>query len=118
MKGAIPTKESTKNRLKKAERTVSDPEEYAEIKALIRRGTYYDELTDEQKTQYCNYYGAHRKALEDIEQMVTGTFHFKLEPRKRPPTDAELEEIIKEVERIVDEERTKYNDQESPLEMD
>ena len=79
---------------------------------LIARGAYYDELTSEEKEKYEEY----KESLGGVADDVAGArlellfaelredgrdpYHFKLTPRKRPPTPEEHEQHVKEVQEI------------------
>lgn len=87
------------NRLKKLEK--EHTAEFTEIIQLIRRGAFYDELTDEQKDLYCKYKGHDREAMETIEEYINGSLHLQLKKNEPPPTKEELREITEEIERFL-----------------
>lgn len=82
--------------------------EHSSIIRLIKMGTFYDDLTDEQKDQYCLYRGIDRDVHEEMCQLineecgvpyfVTRPLHFLLEPKPKPLTSKELQERVKEIE--------------------
>lgn len=104
-------------RLKRLEATNKGISLYPDILQLIKNGTYYDQLTDDQKSRYVQYrYGISRKTYEDLELMVnfegapydflhtaediaeSGVFHFLLEYVPRPVTEEEFEKNRQEIE--------------------
>lgn len=85
-------------RLKKLE---SNPaQQWRDVRCLICQGRYYDELSDEQQMRYCEYRGIERNAFEEVETAVSGSLHFRLEPKPDPPTPSKLREIIKQLQTI------------------
>lgn len=85
-------------RLKKLE---SNPaQQWRDVRCLICQGRYYDELSDEQRHRYCEYWGTERNAFEEVETAVSGSLHFRLEPKPDPPTPSKLREIIKQLQTI------------------
>ena len=107
---------SVDSRLKKLENVKSRA--FSDVLSLIREGRYYDELDDHQKDRYFQYHGHDRKATEEVYTMICSSFdrdplHFKLEYKKRPPTRAEFEERVREVEAIFREYEEEYNSPEA-----
>ncbi len=84
------------NRLKKLEGISENTS--LEILKLIKSGAYYDELTDNQRDDYCRYLNTDRCSFEEVHLMVIQTLHVKLEDRPKPPTSEELKQRIEEVE--------------------
>lgn len=100
---------SLKNRIKRVETQTYGGEDLARIAELLDRGAYYDELTEEEKFLYCNYYGCDREAWEDINSYLHGNLHFKIERKPRPLTDKEFRERVREVQAYVEEAIEEYN---------
>lgn len=100
---------SCKQRLMKLEKGSS--QDFSEIRTLIRKGTFYDELTETQKADYekykCSLGGvAVDIASAELDILFNDTprseaFHFKLSKRQPPPTREELAERIEEVQEIL-----------------
>ena len=76
---------------------------------LIASAAYYDDLTDDNKNAYCDYYGYERGVMENLSYAVMGNLHFQLRRKPKLPTDAEFRENVREVERIMDEIIGEYN---------
>lgn len=76
-------------------------QEYSDINCLICQGRFYDELSEEQRYRYCEYYGVDKQAFEDVNLAVIGTLHFKLEHKRKPSTRAEMNALIEEIEKLV-----------------
>lgn len=129
-----------KARLKRLEDATGKISLYPDVVKLIKNGTYYDQLTDDQKDRYVQYrYGISRKVYEDLELMVnfegapydflhtdedikeSGVFHFLLDFVPRPPTPEEFEQNRREIEEFFyqleedPEETTAYNAQHAEL---
>ena len=68
------------------------------IYRLITEKGFYDRLDERERQLYADYKGADRQALEEVEQAVNGNLHFPLERNTEPPTAADLQSIIDEVE--------------------
>ena len=100
-----------KKRIKKAQANAGG--NLGIVGELIRRKAYYDELTDEEKNAYCDYLDIEREALETVEQAVTGTLHFKVKRKPKPPTKEELREAVREVEDAVQGYIDEYNSPEA-----
>ena len=84
------------NRLKKLEKERTT--EYNEVISLIKKGAYYDDVSDDVKELYCEYKGTTREVLETIEEMVAGNLHFQMELNPtREPTSKELQQIAEEI---------------------
>lgn len=123
-----------KARLKRLEDAAGKISLYPDVVKLIKNGTYYDQLTNDQKDRYVQYrYGISRKTYEDLELLVnfegtpydflhtdedikeSGVFHFLLDYVPRPPTPEELEQNRREIEEFFDqaeedpEEKAAYN---------
>lgn len=90
---------------------------YPDVVKLIKNGTYYDQLTDDQKDRYVQYrYGISRKTYEDLTLWISfegapydflhtaedikesGVFHFLLDYVPRPATPEEFEQNRREIE--------------------
>lgn len=82
-----------KNRLQKLEAKRSNP--YADIEKLIEQHRLYDEITDEQRTRYCEYIGIPQDVFEEIDLAVLGDNSVYLR-KIDPPTPEELNEILSE----------------------
>ena len=89
---------SAKTRLKRLEHKAI-AEGFSDVLSWIHAGRFYDELTEEERKRYCQYqYG------EGIEEPPDGYFskvfglpfdyHFRLEYKKKPLTEAEIKENI------------------------
>lgn len=98
-----------KARVKKAQGQAQAGGNLERIAALLDRGAYYDELTDEEKIAYCEYRDTERDALEKINSLFLGTLHFQLEKRPKPPTREERRQIAEEVEAIARKYEEEYN---------
>lgn len=103
---------SVESRLRKLENVKS--REFSDVLSLIREGRYYDELDDRQKDRYFQYHGQDRCSVEKVRAQICGYYnedplHFKLEYKKRPPTRAEFEERVREVQAYFLEVEEKYN---------
>lgn len=86
-------------RLKKIESANST--ESVEVLNWIAKGLYYDELTADQKTIYCNYHGISQEAVEAVRLMIAHddiktAFHFPLEKRQPPMTPEEERQHIRQ----------------------
>lgn len=68
------------------------------ILQLIRAGAFYDEISEAEKDLYCEYRHFDRYAMEEVEQLVNGTLHFRLE---RIPAPEPLDQIQAEVSAMV-----------------
>jgi len=84
------------NRLKKLEGVRDDIS--IEILQLIKSGAFYDELTIEQKDDYCRYLNTDRITFEEVHLFVLESLHVRLEERPKPPTPEEMKQRIEEVE--------------------
>ena len=69
-----------------------------EIMRKIAQGAYYDELSDIEKAQYCQYYGTPREVSAEMLIMFFDTLHVTLERKPKPPTPEEHARRIKEIE--------------------
>lgn len=88
-----------KNYDKRLEKLESNPaQQWRDVRCLICQGRYYDELSDEQRHRYCEYRGIEQNAYEEVETAVSGSLHFRLEPKPDPPTPSKLREIIKQIQ--------------------
>ena len=79
------------------------PQEDFRILELIKKGAFYDELTDEEKESYAQHWKTDRETLESVNNAVIGSLHFPLERRRPPRNREELERRILEVENMIDE---------------
>ena len=77
--------------------------DFRHLAHLIRSGAYYDELTDAEKDEYCLYCDVSRNVFETVTFTVLETLHTPLEFKKPPPTAAELEKTIQEVQEYIEE---------------
>ena len=74
--------------------------ESVEVLHWIAKGLYYDDLSDEQRSQYCNYHGIGREGVEAVRLMISGNdcqaaFHFPLEKKQPPMTREEERQHLK-----------------------
>lgn len=76
-------------------------QEYSDINCLICQGRFYDELSEEQRYRYCEYYGVDKQAFEEVNLAVIGTLHFRLERKLKPPTSSEMNVLIEETENLI-----------------
>ena len=100
---------SLKNRIKKAQGRTHAGEYLGRIAELIAQGAYYDELTDEEKTAYCDYLGTQREAFEQVYGYIMGSLHIPIEKKPKPLTEAQFRERAREVEGIVNGYIKEYN---------
>lgn len=98
-----------RNRIMKAQMKAQANNDLGRLAALLARGAFYDECTDEEKNAYCKYQGTEREALENINGYILGTLHFKLERRQRRPTEAEQQRNFLETRMLVQEMVRMYN---------
>lgn len=98
-----------RNRIIKAQMKAQAGNDLGRIAALLARGAFYDECTDEEKAAYCKYHDTERDALEKIYGYIKGTLHFQLERKQRPPTEAEQRETFLETRMFVQEMVRRYN---------
>lgn len=89
-------KQNYERRLEKLESNPS--QQWRDVRCLICQGKYYDELTAEQQTRYCEYIGTTPEAFADCNLAVTGSLHIRLESKPDPPTPSKLREIIKQIQ--------------------
>ena len=89
---------SYKKRLERLEAPRRQP--FADILALIEKHCLYDEITDEQRTRYCQYIGISQAIFEEINLQVVGDTSVYLR-RLETPTAEELKEIIAELEQTI-----------------
>lgn len=73
---------------------------FADIVALIEKHCLYDEITDRQRTRYCQYIGIPQAIFEEINMTVLGNTSVYLR-RIEPPTPEELQVILEEQEIII-----------------
>lgn len=66
---------------------------------LVRSGRCYNELSDDEKDGYCEYWNTPRDVLEAVELAVTGSLDFSLQLKPNEP----LVKIVNEVEKLVTE---------------
>ena len=93
--------------------------EFFEIQKLVLQGAYYDELSEDQKETYRRYKESIGGVADDIsgaelEILINGiskkdAYHFQLSPRKRPPTEEEMKQIVEEVESYFSEKKKEFN---------
>lgn len=100
---------SLKNRIKKAQGRTHAGEYLGRIAELIAQGAYYDELTDEEKTAYCDYLGTEREAFETVHGYIMGSLHIPIEKKPKPLTEAQFRERVREVEAYMQEITDEYN---------
>lgn len=91
-------------RLKAVEQKAAAASRFAAIRSAIRKHLYYDELSEPDRTLYCEFIGIDRAVMEHIMLTVAGDLHFILREFEQP-TPQELQEIIAEVEEMVNSER-------------
>ena len=101
-----------RNRIRKAQVNATAGGSLGLVADAIARGAYYDEMTEEEKNAYCDYHGFDRDAMERLEVLITGTLHFQAEKKPKPPTQAEFEASVREVERLMNEYTEQYNSEE------
>lgn len=80
--------------------------QFTELFQCIRKGMYYDELTPELQNQYQEY-----KGYDEISAIVTmnhyffgsdlNDYHIPLEFNPKPPTPAEYQKNLEEIERYL-----------------
>ena len=87
-------------RLRRLEKAAPS-DDYLTIYELIRQGKFYDQLTADQRDEFCRYRGLNRAALEEVERAVNGTIHFPLTKKPFEQTKDQLQPIINEIERAV-----------------
>lgn len=104
---------SLKNRIKKAQGRTHAGEYLGRIAELIAQGAYYDELTNEEKTAYCDYLGTEREAFETVHGYVMGSLHIPIEKKPKPLTEAQFLERVREVEETVQGFVEEYNSPEA-----
>ena len=93
---------------------------YYDVQKLIAAGTYYDELTAEQKEEYEKYKCSLGGVADDIaaakldvlfnEVSEREAFHFKLSERKPAVTREELQESIDEIKQYIEEMKEQDNE--------
>ncbi len=79
----------------------ASPPDFNDVLVLIRRGAFYDELTDGERDAYCRYHEVDRGAAEQIELCVNGNLHFPLKRKERPLTPDEFAERVLWVEQMM-----------------
>ena len=90
-----------KNYDKRLEKLESNPaQQWRDVRCLICQGRYYDELTADQRQRYCEYRGIERNAFEEVETAVSGSLHFRLEPKPDSPAPSKLRHIITQLQTI------------------
>ena len=109
---------SLKNRIKKAQGRTHAGEYLGRIAELIAQGAYYDELTDEEKTAYCDYLGTEREAFETVHGYIMGSLHIPIEKKPKPLTEAQFRERVREVEEIMQGFIEEYNSPEAKAERE
>ena len=65
---------------------------------MVRNGRLYDGISDSEKDAYCEYWGAPRTVLEEIELAVNGSLDFSLRLKPNEPltkTVCDVENCIK-----------------------
>lgn len=78
------------------------------IRGLI--GRYFDELTEPERERWAAYrFGVDAQTVADVELAVHGDLHFLCDCRPKPPTKAEFEANLAEVEAAADEHIRQYN---------
>ena len=108
-------------RLKSLEK--SQHGDFADIQELIHKGASYNELTEAQRERYRLYKESLGGVADDIaaaelDKMFMDTpeeqaYNFKLSKRKRPITEAEFRERVKEVEAFMEQATAEYNSPEA-----
>ena len=92
------------HRLKRLEQRKG--EQFTDVLVLIKKGKYYDELTEAQQERYAQYYyGFSRQSLNefinvfrDKQTTEAEAMHFLLEKKPKPPTPEEMEQRRIEIE--------------------
>lgn len=100
-------------RVQAIEQECAISEDVGIVLGLIAKGAYYDELTDSEKSLYCQYLGSDRDSFENLHGYVCGSLHIKLERRPRQATDAEFRKNVLEVEAFFNDKQKEYNSQEA-----
>ncbi len=88
-----------KSRINRLEKRFSC--EFADVLEWVKKGRYYDELSNEEKNYYCHYWGYEKKTIEEIELAIMGTLHFKTERKPTPPTPEQYQELIGKIEKAL-----------------
>ena len=91
-------------RMRAIEQKTAAVSRFAAVNAAIRKHLFYDELSEPDRTLYCEFIGIDRAVMEHIMLTVAGDLHFILREFEQP-TPQELQEIIAEVEEMVNSER-------------
>ena len=73
---------------------------FADVLVWIKEKRYYDEMTDYEKSTYCNYWGCEKSIMEEIKLTITGTLHFQIEQKPTPLTPEQHQKCIKEIDDI------------------
>ena len=87
-------------RMRAIEQKTAAVSRFAAVNAAIRKHLFYDELSEPDRTLYCELIGIDRAVMENIMLTAVGDLHFVLRDIERP-TPEELKEIIAEVEQMV-----------------
>lgn len=98
-----------KRTMKAQEKTLDGDYCLGMVEAILRRGAFYDELTDEEKNAYCDYCRTDRNALEEVNALIYGSLHFQVERNPKPPTEAQFRERVREVAAIIKDCEDEYN---------
>ena len=101
------------SRIKRLEAANNSP--YADVLMMIRQGRYFDELTDDERRRYVEYfYNTTLETFETVMEMCAAVsneppnYHFVLEKRAPPKTEID-EETRREVEALVNAAQIAYN---------
>ena len=84
-------------RLKAVEKRAAAVATFSPVRAAIRKHLFYDELSEPDRTLYCELIGIDRAVMENIMLTAVGDLHFILNEIEKP-TPEELQEIIAWVE--------------------
>ncbi len=95
------------------QRACATTDEVRNILKHIKNGTYYDELTEDEKEAYSKYHNSDRRALEAMHRYFNGDLHFKLDKRRKMASDEEFRKNVQEVEEIMDAYTEEYNSPEA-----
>ena len=84
-------------RMRAIEQKTAAVSRIAAVNAAIRKHLFYDELSEPDRTLYCELIGIDRAVMENIMLTAVGDLHFILNEIEKP-TPEELQEIIAWVE--------------------
>lgn len=76
-------------------------ERYAPIVEAIKNQKYYDELTENEKDLYAEFFVVPRYTFEDLQMRTRNNLHIKLELVAKP-TNEQLQKVIDIVAEIIE----------------